>query len=155
MLMVAANVWGQENVDVVLSVIDTKGNDTIFNGKTDADGERLSISVSVTDNNDELTLYYYTLTVGGITIGAARTEIEDNGEKIVQSNWDGMDLPSDGTYTMQVEIFDNLDVSLDTDEESFTFDRTPPEISIGVDATEFSPNRDRVLDRINVFYSIE
>ena len=158
--MMSANVWGQTDnvvVGVELQAIDTKGNDTIFNGVD----EGLRITVSVTDNDPESQTYYYTIGVENqdITIGTALTEIKaDDGTKIVASNWDGGGL-TEGTYTLRVEIFarktaDEIIKDV-TDTVSVTLDKTDPVISIGTDVDAFSPNRDRVLDDAVVFYSID
>ena len=151
-LMMSANVWAAPTVD--LTVIDTEGDDTVFNGK--ADGQRLRITISVNDDDVDNGSFQYTVTVvgEGIPIGNAHSQITEN--KPETHIWDG-DTLSDGTYTIRVELTDGTDPLQPevTDTESVTLDKTPPEVSIGVDATEFSPNRDRVLDRIDVFYSID
>ena len=155
-LMVAANAWA---ASVDLTVVDTEGNDTIFNG--DPDGEQLRITISVTGNDDDPAAPYdYEVTVDGYEEAVAKignlqlgATSDKNETVIISSGWHGGDL-SDGTYTMRVEIRDANDALLATDTASFTFDTTDPEISIGVDETAFSPNRDRVLDTIDVFYSI-
>ena len=64
-----------------------------------------------------------------------------------------------GTYTIRVEIRERganpEDPATASDEVSVTLDKTGPEISIGTDLAEFSPNRDRVLDSVGVYYSID
>ena len=152
-LMVAANVWADPSV--TLSVVDTEGDDTIFNGKPD--GEQLRITISITDDDGDLSGdEKYRVTVDDFEEIEIMGDINDRSTVVVERNWDG-DTLSDGTYTMRVEILDSVGNSLDpavSDTASFTFDTTPPDISIGTDADEFSPNQDRVLDTIDVFYSI-
>ena len=157
MLMVAANTWA---VDVGLTVIDTIGDDTVFNGST----QKLDIRISVSGTEEEQPTYHYKVTVDneGITIKPSDNSpdfipIGKGDTEIVQRNWDGEVLRLDGTYTIRVEIWDNERGEgnpVDTETASITYDRTPPEISIGTDVDAFSPNRDRVLDTIDVFYSI-
>ena len=154
-LLVSANVWAVPTVD--LSVVDTIGDDTVFNG----DQQKLRITISVTDDEDG-GQYFYKVTVDNedITINPPDdkdvfTKIDKDDPKIVARGWNGGDL-LEGTYTIRVEIRNNVtDVDpIATDTESVTLDKTAPEISIGTDVTEFSPNRDRVLDDVAIFYSI-
>ena len=159
-LMISANVWAVPSVD--LTVIDTEGDDTVFNG----DQQKLRITVSVTGDDGDPGDYNYTVTIDGedITINppshveGTKNTIDKNDTKIVRRDWNGDGL-LEGTYTIRVEIREqnvpSTDPATATDEVSVTLDKTPPEISIGTDVTEFSPNRDRVLDDIAIFYSID
>ena len=152
-LLVSANVWAAPTVN--LSVVDTIGDDTVFNGAE----QKLRITISVTGDDDDPNSYNYTVTVVGEGIKIDPLDpamvINKNDTKIVTRDWNGGDL-LEGTYTIRVEIRNNVtDVDpIATDTESVTLDKTAPEISIGTDVTEFSPNRDRVLDDVAIFYSI-
>ena len=150
-LTVSANVWAIPSV--TLSVIDTKDDDTVFNGSD----EKLRITISLSEDpvRDDIE-YNYTIKVNGydgVTIPGGTGQITEN-QTIDLSDWNGEGL-SDGDYTIKVEIFEFLDApAIDEDEKSITFDTTPPEVSISTDITEFSPNRDRILDDVEVYYSI-
>ena len=159
-LLVSANVWAAPTVD--LSVIDTEGDDTVFNGVQ----QKLRITISVTDDEDG-GQYFYKVTVDNedITINPPDdkdvfTKIDKDDPKIVARGWNGGNLLEDsleGTYTIRVEIYGNdagTGEPLATDTASITLDLTAPDISIGTDVDEFSPNRDRVLDDVAIFYSI-
>ena len=156
-LMVSVNAWAVPFV--TLSVIDTKNDDTVFNGTE----EKLRISISLSDDpnpDDHTETYRYTIKVDGydgVTIPVPETT-EDKGqikeEQTITFDWDGGTL-LEGTYTIKVEIFDGADTNvIEDDEKSITFDKTPPNVSIGADITEFSPNRDGILDGVRVYYSI-
>ena len=163
MLIVAANAWAQvPSVD--LTIIDTENDDTVFNGTE----QKLRITVSLSDPEAGLGPYYYKITVENteITIGdadLANNPINEGETKTIEREWNGgslFDAKLDGTYTMRVEIWDTSAPAdgidpLSTDTETFTFDTTHPEVSISTDLTEFSPNRDRILDFIEVYYSID
>ncbi|MXZ01245.1 hypothetical protein F4Y93_11615, partial [Candidatus Poribacteria bacterium] len=144
LLIFTANAWAVPTIS--LSVGDTVEGDEFFNGKEG--GQQLRITFSVSDDAAGGP-YAYTITAVGqrqITSGSVNV---DETEIYI---WDGGSLP-DGTYTIRVELTDEDPVV--SAEASATLDKTAPEISIGVDATEFSPNRDRVLDTVEVFYSID
>ena len=145
-LMVATNAWAVPTVS--LSVGDTVEGDEFFNGGD----QKLRITFSVSADAVDPPNYGYTITIVGHDVAGIpeNTGDVDVGETITRI-WDGGDLP-DGTYTIRVELT-NQDPQV-TAEASATLDKTEPEISIGVDATEFSPNQDRVLDTVEVFYSI-
>ncbi len=142
-LMVATNAWAQT---VTVSVGDTVEGDEFFNGND----QQLRIEFSVSDDGANGP-YPYTITVvgRGVSIAARDEENGAPGNQTITHIWDGGNLP-DGTYTIRVELT-GYDVSTQT---SATLDKTAPEISIGVGETAFSPNRDRVLDTVDVFYSI-
>ena len=145
--MVSTNVWAQS---VDLSVIDTAGEDTVFNGST----QKLNITVGVTGVDAvHPGPYTYTVTVNG------RSIIDDqvNKGETKTYEWDASGF-SEGLHTIRVEILQHPDGRFYdpplSDEESVTLDKTAPEISISPEYTEFSPNRDRFADTVDVFYSI-
>ncbi len=149
-LMVPTNVWAA--LIVSLSAVDTDGDDSVFNGAE----QKLHITVGLTGTGGDFPgPYTYTLTVNGASIiGTQKREISINQTKT--HDWDGGNL-SDGTYIIRLEVTDEIDDDLFVLEPfstdvSVTLDKTAPDISIGTDTSEFSPNGDRVLDRINVFY---
>lgn len=151
-LTIPTNVWAQEpppNVVVVtLSAIDTDGDDKIFNG-TD---QKLRITVGVTIGGAAPNEYTYTLTVDGRSIiGEGQRSVEGN--QSVTHEWDGANFRK-GVHTIQLTIInvDGLPVEQNQILETVILDQTAPEISIGTETAEFSPNGDRVLDRIDVFY---
>ena len=152
-LMVSANVWAAPSVK--LSVVDVNGNDSVF-----GPNQKLRITIGVTGlAQDPDGPYSYTLKVNDNSIiGEGPHKINKNQTKTHE--WDGAGF-SDGTYTIRFEVTEVDDGGqlriFETPlsrEASATFDKTKPEISIGTDIVEFSPNRDRVLDTIDVFYSI-
>ena len=147
-LMVAANAWAVPIV--TLSVIDTEGDDTVFNG-TD---QQLRITISLSEDPErEDGEYRYTVKVDGAAVEIDAGTIKENETKNL-GDWNGTGI-LEGTYTIKVEIFEGqINEAIATAEASITFDKTPPEVSISTDITEFSPNRDRVLDVIAVYYSI-
>ena len=141
LLTVSGKVWA---ADVALSVFDTKGEDTVFNGED----EQLRINVRVTGQ----AVYALTVTADGKVIH--RLDILE-ADGTVSLDWNGEGFP-DGTYTIRAEIRwagggGNV---LDSEETSVRLDRTPPQLSIGTDMTAFSPNRDGILERLNVYYGI-
>ena len=154
-LMVPTNVWAVPIVS--LSAVDTDGDDSVFNGSD----QRLRITIGVTGDDGDPIEYHYTLTVDGKNIITGEDPVDgDDGEKKYTINrnqtkthdWDGDNL-SDGTYTISLTIdAAHINDATFSTEVLATLDTTPPEISIGTEAAEFSPNRDRVLDRLNVFY---
>ena len=154
LLMVPTNIWAVSIVS--LSAVDTDGDDTVFNG----DNQRLRITIGMTGDDEDPIEYHYTLTVDGNSIiGQGNATGDDGGKKhtinknqTITHDWDGGNL-SDGTYTilLTIDAARINDVPLLT-EVSVTLDKTKPEISIGTQTAEFSPNRDRVLDRLDVFY---
>ncbi len=150
-LMVSANVWAAPSV--TLSVLDTKDDDTVFNGSD----EKLRITISLSGDPflDDIE-YDYIIKVNGyegVKIPGGTGRITEN-QTINLSDWNGEGL-SDGVYTIKVEIFDPLAVAaIADDEKSITFDTTPPEVSISADIAEFSPNRDGILDDVEIYYSI-
>ncbi len=153
-LMISTDVSAVSSV--TLSVVDTKGDDTVFNGST----ENLRITISLSDDPSDLGTYTYILKVDGhdeVQIGSPGT-IEENETKTIVAAWDGGSL-SEGTYTIRVEIREpgvGTDApATSSDEATVTLDRTDPEISIGTDLTEFSPNGDRFLDAVTVYYSVD
>ena len=149
-LMVSANVWAAPIL--TLSAVDTNGDDTVFNGST----QKLRITIGLTGTDeDPHGPYTYTLTANGASItGAPEHPITINQTKT--HDWDGGNL-SDGTYIIRLEITEiddplfHLDAPFST-EVPVTLDKTAPEISIGTETAEFSPNGDRILDRLDVFY---
>ena len=171
-LMVSTNVGAQDILATVdLSVIDTEGQDTVFNP---AKGENLRITVTVSADvgaahTYDYVIYYVDADGTDIKIGADEIIIEgqkgteiDRGQLTVtraepgtaRRNWDGGGL-SDGTYTIRVAVREigggNI---IWIDQESATLDQADPEITLGTDIAEFSPNGDRVLDTVNVYYSL-
>ena len=161
-LMVATNAWAVPSLE--LSVTDTKGDDTVFNGKTG--GESLRITYGVTGNDDDPAGYVYTLTVNGESIIGESPNthnlytIKKNETKTIV--WSGGNR-SDGTYTIRFEVTHSATADGNygltiydgfSREASATLDTTAPDISIGTEQTEFSPNRDRVLDTLDVFYNL-
>ena len=153
-LMVSTNVWAVSYV--TLSIVDTEGDDTVFNGSD----QKLRITIALSDDPDDLGPYTYTLKVDGhdeVQVGTGG-EIDENETKTVVEDWNGGSL-SEGTYTIRVEIREQgvnpEDPATASDEVSVTLDKTGPEVSIGTDLAEFSPNRDRVLDSVGVYYSID
>ena len=147
-LMVSTNVWAQS---LDLSVIDTIGEDNVFNGTT----QKLRITVSVTRVDDtDATEYTYTVKVNGRDILDAVEEKVKAGEAKTHE-WDGANF-SEGTHTIRVEITNSpVGPPYPTpDEETAILDKTPPTVSIGPEYTEFSPNGDRIADTLDVFYSI-
>ena len=88
-----------------------------------------------------------------IEIGSGLLTVTAEEPGIARKDWDGGDL-SDGTYTIRVEVREPGGGTVWSDQESVTLDKVPPELSLGTDITEFSPNGDRVLDRLDVYYSI-
>ena len=155
-LMVPTNVWAVSIVS--LSAVDTDGDDSVFNGND----QKLRITLGVTGDDGDPIEYHYTLTVDGNSIIGVGDTTGDDGERKHTINrnqtkthdWDGGNL-SDGTYTIQLtmDAFRINDATFST-EVSVTLDKTAPEISIGTETAEFSPNSDRVLDRLNVFYGM-
>ena len=148
-LMLSANVWAAPSVD--LTVVDTIGDDTVFNGQDQKLRITISVSESDADGNPAETKYKYSLEVEGRRVNIGEGDIDANETVIHNVDWDGGNLP-DGTYTIRVELTDEEPEVTDT--ESVTLDKTPPEVSIGTDFAEFSPNGDRVLDDVDVFYNI-
>ena len=149
-LMVSTNVWAQT---VDLSVIDTVGEDTIFNGND----QKLRITVSVSGAEEAPDgPYTYTLTVNGNSIIDKPNDTLNKGQTKTYE-WDGRGL-SDGIYTIRIEIPRHPDGRSYSpplsDEELVVLDTTRPEVSIGAEYAEFSPNQDRILDDVEVFYSI-
>ena len=149
-LMMSTHVWAQS---VDLSVIDTVGEDTVFNGTT----QELRITVGVSGTDDAHPgPYIYTVEVNGTDIIGSGPHQVNKGETKTYE-WNGGNL-SDGTYTIRVEIPKHPDGRFYetplSDEESVTLDKTPPKVSIGPEYTEFSPNGDRIADTVDVFYSI-
>ena len=145
-LMVSANVWAAPIVS--LSAVDTNGDDTVFNGST----QKLRITVGLTGTDeDPIGPYTYTLTANGANISEAEHQITKNQTKT--HDWDGGGL-SDGVYTIRLEIteIEDLFFAPFSTDVSVTLDKTAPEISIGTETAEFSPNGDRILDRLDVFY---
>ena len=149
-LMVSANVWAVPTL--TLSALDTNGEDSVFNGST----QKLRITIGLTGiAGDPDGPYIYTLTANGLSItGAAQHSITMNQTKI--HDWDGGSFP-EGVYIIRLEIIDIEDPLFFLNEPfstdvSVTLDKTAPEISIGTQTAEFSPNGDRVLDRLEVFY---
>ena len=124
-LIVPTHVWAQS---VDLSVIDTIGEDTVFNGDT----QKLRITVGVTGPEDAPEgPYTYTVKVNGNNIiGRDNNQVTKGGTNTHE--WDG-DNFSDGTYTIRVEITQNPDGGGYnpplSDEASVTLDKTPPIIS--------------------------
>ena len=149
-LMVSPNVWAV--LSLGLSAVDTDGVDSVFNGST----QKLNITVGLTgDDEDPDASYIYTLTVNGVSITDANEQTIDKNETRTHE-WDGGTL-SDGIYIIRVEITEIEGFFLEepfSTEVSVTLDKTAPEISIGAQAAEFSPNGDRVADTLDVFYSI-
>ena len=159
--MVAANAWAVPSVD--LYIIDTEGDDTIFNGST----QKLRITVSVSDSEaaPATTTYYYKVTIDNENIKIAPTDdgdlpsIDVGDTEIVDRQWSS-NLLLEGSHTMRVEIFTDMKGTTRpadqpvSDTETFTIDKTAPDISIGTETDAFSPNRDRILDDVAVFYSI-
>ena len=149
-LMVSANVWAVPIFS--LSAVDTDGDDSVFNGST----QKLRIAIGLTGTDeDPRGPYIYTLTVNGASItGAPEHQITINQTKT--HDWDGGNL-SDGAYIIRLEVteiedlFFHLEAPFVT-EVTVTLDKTAPEISIGTETAEFSPNGDRILDRLDVFY---
>ena len=149
MLMVSANVWAAPILN--LSAVDTNGDDTVFNGSTQK--LRITIGLSGTDEDPEGP-YTYTLTVSGVSIiGAGPHSITINQTKTY--DWDGGNL-SDGRYIIRFEITEIegpfFFEETPSAEVSVTLDKTAPDLSIGAETSEFSPNGDRILDRLDVFY---
>ena len=176
-LMVSTNVGAQDPIrpTVDLSVIDTNGEDTVFNP---AKGEdlRITVTVSVPENVGAALSYDYVIyrvdaDGENITIGGDEIIIEGENEKGNQLKegvltatptepgtyrhiWKAENL-DDGTYTIGVAVREigggNI---IWIDKESATLDKVSPEITLGTDIAEFSPNGDRVLDTVNVYYSL-
>ena len=149
--MVPANVWAVPIFS--LSAVDTDGNDSVFNGST----QKLHITIGLTGTDeDPQGPYIYTLTVNGASIIGTPAENQITINQTKTHDWDGGNL-SDGTYIIRLEIteIDDLLFHLEapfSTEVSVTLDKTAPEISIGTETAEFSPNGDRILDRLDVFY---
>ena len=150
-LTIPTNVWAQDAPPVAvvdMSVVDTDGDDNIFNG-TD---QKLRITVGVTGDDAVPEVWTYTLKVDGRSIISPDEEtIKKNLSKTHE--WDGKDFP-EGVYTIEL-TFIEADGSLVEDNQvlrTVIFDQTAPEISIGTQTAEFSPNGDRILDRLDVFY---
>ena len=154
LLMVPTNIWAVPIVS--LSAVDTDGDDAVFNGSN----QRLRITIGLTGDAGDPIEYHYTLTVDGNSIIDQGTADGDDGEKkhtinrnqTITHDWNGDNL-SDGTYTIVLTI-DAAHINDEpfSTEVSATLDKTAPEISIGTETAEFSPNGDRVLDRLDVFY---
>ena len=144
----SVNVWAVPNV--TLSVVDSKGNDAVFNG----DNEQLRITINLTAlNRDPIGPYMYELTANGRQIPGGSGEINKDESKTL--DWNAQDF-SEGAYTIQVKITQEgvvFDPPL-TAEKTATLDKTAPKISIGTGKAEFSPNRDRILDTLSVYYSM-
>ena len=172
-LMVSTNVGAQDILATVdLSVIDTNGQDTVFNP---AKGENLRITVTVSAdvgaaNIYDYVIYYVDADGADIKIGADDAIIEgEKGREIDRGTltvtrtepgteshvWEEAKNLSDGTYTIRVAVREigggNI---IWIDQESATLDQAKPEITLGTDIAEFSPNGDRVLDTVNVYYSL-
>ena len=153
-LTISTNVWAVPSV--TLSAVDTIGDDTVFNGDT----QKLRITISVSEDLNDLGPYTYILKVDGYDTNIGTGTINENDTKTHPTDWDGRVGGAkllDGTYTLRVEIYDPDAPGLEpltSDEVSVTLDNTVPEVSISTDLTEFSPNRDRVLDLIAVYYNI-
>ncbi len=157
-LMVSANVWAIPSV--TLSVIDTEGDDTVFNGRE----QKLRITISVSEDVNDLGPYNYSLKVDGYDTPIIQDgTIEENETKTLHQGWDGTVGAKllDGTYTIRVELRDldavqgdPVDPEIASDETSAILDTTAPEVSIGVEDTEFSPNRDGFRDTVAVYYSL-
>ena len=149
-LTIPTNVWAQEaqpDVTVVrLEAIDTDGDDKIFNGTN----QKLRITVGVTGGAPGE--YTYTLEVDGRSIiGAGPHTLKKDQSQIHE--WSGENF-REGVHTIQLTITeaDGFPVEHEQILETVILDKTPPRISIGPETAEFSPNGDRVLDRIDVFY---
>ena len=153
-LMGSTNIWALPVVS--LSAVDTDGEDNVFNG-TD---QRLRITIGVTGDDGDPFRYDYTLTVDGRSIIGVGDTLGDDGEQKHTINrnqtethdWNGDNL-SDGTYTILLTMdVPRVNDEPFTTEVSVTLDTTKPDISIGAERSEFSPNGDRVFDRLDVFY---
>ena len=149
-LTIPTNVWAQEaqpDVTVVrLEAIDTDGDDEIFNGTN----QKLRITVGVTGGAHGE--YTYTLEVDGRSIiGAGPHTLKKDQSQIHE--WSGENF-REGVHTIQLTITeaDGFPVEHEQILKTVILDKTPPRISIGPETAEFSPNGDRVLDRIDVFY---
>ena len=155
-LIVSPNVWAQVPT-VKLSVVDTDGDDEVFNRENQK--LRITISVGGDPTRDDDDPYNYTLKVNGhddIELISGDKTINKNETKTVIDEWDGGTL-LDGTYTLRVEILVDEEEGSENNpssEAEFTIDTIKPEVSIGSEATEFSPNRDRFRDTVAVYYSI-
>ena len=170
--MVSTNVEAQDILATVdLSVIDTDGQDTVFHP---AKGENLRITVTVSADVGAAHSYDYVIYYvddDGTDIKIGRDEIIIKGQKgreidrgqltvthtepgIARHIWEAAGL-SDGTYTIRVAVREIGGGNIVwIDQESATLDQADPEITIGTDIVEFSPNGDRVLDTVNVYYSL-
>lgn len=149
-LTIPTNVWAQEALSVVdMSVVDTDGDDNIFNG-TD---QKLSITVGVTGDGAAPEVWTYTLTVNGRSIISADGPHTVKKNQSVTHEWDG-DNFREGVHTIQLTLTeaDGFPVEHDQILRTVILDKTAPEISIGTQTAEFSPNGDRILDRLDVFY---
>ena len=155
MLMLPINAWAVPYV--TLSVVDTEGDDEVFNGTT----QKLRITIAVSEDVNDLGPYNYVLKVDGYDTDIRTDTIEENETKTLPEDWDGRVAGAkllDGTYTLRVEIRQQAanqdEEPLTSADVSVTLDTMAPEVSINTDITEFSPNRDRILDDIAVYYSI-
>ena len=147
-LVVSVNVWAVPGV--TLSVVDSKGNDSVFNGSD----EQLRITINLTGSTrDPIGPYMYELTANGRQIPGGSGQI--NKDESQTLDWNGQDF-SEGAYTIQVKITQEgvvFDPPL-TAKGTATLDKTAPEISIGIGRSEFSPNLDQILDTLSVYYSM-
>ena len=126
-LMVSTNVWAVSYV--TLSIVDTEGDDTVFNGSD----QKLRITIALSDDPDDLGPYTYTLKVDGhdeVQVGTGG-EIDENETKTVVEDWNGGSL-SEGTYTIRVEIRERgvnpENPATASDEVSVTFDNVAPNL---------------------------
>ena len=142
-----SNLWAQADVTIAA---DANG-DTIFNGTSQV------LRITITTNAEASGPYK--IIVEPATQIFSGTIAEN---RIKTHTWNGevgdVSLP-EGTYTLRIEVGerDANGALPDTGDEAtiqVTIDRTPPEISITTEERVFSPNRDGVLDRLDVFYSL-
>ena len=147
-LVVPVNVWAVPKI--TMSVVDSKGNDSVFNGSS----EQLRITINLTaPNRDPIGPYMYELTANGRQIPGGSGQMNKDESKTL--DWNAQDF-SEGSYTIQVKITQEgvvFDPPL-TAERTATLDKTAPKISIGTGKAEFSPNRDQILDTLSVYYSM-
>ncbi len=142
------NLWAQAEVTIRA---DANG-DTIFNGTAQV------LRITITTNDEASGPYKILVEPASIIfsgdIGENQSQIKFWNGKI------GNNKQPDGNYTLRVEVGERdaagklIEATGDTDTIQVTIDTIPPEISISADVKAFSPNRDRVLDRIEVYYSL-
>ena len=146
--IMSTNAW---TATVGLSVVDSLGEDTVFNGTT----QKLRITFQVTgiplQDPEE---FDYTVESGGGEINSGKIGLN----ALKSYDWDGSGV-ADGSHTILVSItgprhFEPHIIVKASAQASATLDRTPPQISISTDALAFSPNGDGVLDALNVYYNI-